>query len=227
MNHVIILAGGIGQRMKMSVPKQYIDVNGMPVFMYSYLKFANNPAISSIVIVLDDTWRPFVDEKIKQSGKNTKTAFAKSGNSRQHSVFNGMKVLAEYANEDDIVLIHDSVRPLFPESIIESGIEACKIADGAIPVIPIKDATYRSKNGNFMSEIIPREELYSGQSPEFFSFKRFFEAHKLFNDMEMQSIRGCSELAFRAGMSVKLINGAEQNFKITTKEDLEAFKIYL
>ena len=94
-----------------------------------------------------------------------------------------------------------------------------------LPVISVKDATYRSVDGDNLTAILPRTELYSGQSPECLRYGPFLAAHSRFTKEEIAGIRGCSELAFRAGMRVKLIPGIEQNFKITTKEDLQAFTL--
>lgn len=126
-----------------------------------------------------------------------------------------------------MVLIHDSVRPLFPLSCISDGISACAEYDGCILVIPVKDATYLSQDGIQVSDVLPRQELFSGQSPECFLFGKIFDTHSNFKDSEISSIRGCSELALKAGLTIKLINGSEGNFKITTIEDLSSFQIII
>ena len=115
--------------------------------------------------------------------------------------------------------------PWFPLSILTDGLAALETHDAALPVISVKDATYRSVDGKDLSEILPRSELYSGQSPECFRYGPFVRAHAQFRAEEIALIRGCSELVFRAGLRVKLIPGIEQNFKITTKEDLQAFTL--
>ena len=227
MNHVIIVAGGIGSRMNLGIPKQFYEVNGYPVILYSIKKFVSNPLINSIVIVLADEWTDFMADCLTKESYGIPISFAKAGKSRQHSVYNGLIALKEYASDDDVVLIHDSVRPLFPESCISDGIVACRDYDGCIPVIPVKDATYLSHDGIGLSDVLPRQELFSGQSPECFVFGKFLNAHSLFTDEEISSIRGCSELAHKAGLSIKLISGSEGNFKITTIEDLRSFEIIM
>lgn len=224
MNHCIVLSGGVGSRMKLDIPKQYYKVNGIPVIIYSLRKLARCNSINSIVIVLSDDWVESMREWIAKDDYPCKVLFAKSGDSRQHSVLNGLEVLKEYAAENDVVFIHDAVRPLFPVSIITEGIKACALYDGAIPVIPVKDATYRSRDGKTISAIIDREELYLGQSPECFLFKKFYDAHAHLSDDDISTIRGCSELAFIANLSIQLIQGAEENYKLTTMEDLRTFE---
>lgn len=210
----------------MDIPKQYILVHGEPIIIYSFRKFLAHPLIDSITFVIADQWKEFMRERIDQidcMGK--RILFASAGESRQHSVFSGLSALKSFAHETDKVLVHDAVRPLFPVSNIDDGIEACNQCDAALPVISVKDATYQSFDGISLSRILPRQELYSGQSPECFVYGKFLDAHAHFSGEEIARIRGCSELAFRSGLSVKLIKGLEQNFKITTIEDLKAFEL--
>ena len=227
MNHAIIVAGGVGSRMGLNIPKQYVLVNEIPIFLYSFRKFANHPLVDSIVMVLAEEWEPFAKEWIDKEGMTKQVFFAHSGISRQHSVLNGLKALSAIADDEDLVLVHDAVRPLFPLSNIDDGIEACHEYDAALPVISVKDATYQSHDGQLMSAILPRQELFSGQSPECFRYGKYYRVHEALSDEMIGSIRGSSELAFRTGMKVKLIPGTERNFKLTTIEDLNAFELTL
>lgn len=224
MNHAIILAGGTGSRMGLNIPKQYIEVNGKPIILYSYLKFSECTKINSIVFVISPQWEEYMRDIIRDNPFNGQIIFSKAGTSRQDSVLNGLKAIRAFACAQDIVFIHDAVRPLFSISIVDAAINACKIYDGALPVISVKDATYRSSDRETLSSILPRDELFSGQSPECFRYGRILEAHSLFSDDEISSIRGTTELAYKAGLSIKLIPGSEQNFKITTIEDLYLYK---
>ena len=221
----IILAGGTGQRFGSDIPKQYIEVKGVPLFMYSVRKFAAFEPVEKIVLVVSPQWESFARESVDAEGLSGKVLFAPAGKSRQHSVLGGLKALEGIAADGDPVFVHDSVRPLFPVSNLSDGLAALEEYDAALPVISVKDATYRSTDGGQLTAILPRTELYSGQSPECLKYGPFVKAHSQFLDNELAAIRGCSELAFRAGMRVKLITGIEQNFKITTKEDLQAFTL--
>ena len=225
MNHAILLAGGIGSRMKMGIPKQYVEVKGIPVFIYSFRKFAAHPDIDSITIVCAKEWTSFISEWIQKESFKGSVLLADAGISRQHSIYNGLLAIQSLANDDDCVLIHDSVRPLFPLSNISDGILACQVGGAALPVIAVKDATYLSVDGVTVSGILPRHEMFSGQSPECFNYKQYLAAHSLYSDDELAQIRGSAELAFRAGIKVMLIPGSECNFKITTIEDLKSFEL--
>lgn len=225
MNHAIIVAGGVGSRMNSDIPKQYLLVKDIPVFMYSFRKFVSEPSIRTIVLVVADEWRDFVQSWIEKEPLEQTVLFASAGSSRQHSVLNGLRRLQGVASGDDLVFVHDAVRPLFPLTNITDGIAGCVDYDATLPAITVKDATYQSRDGESLSVILPRQELFSGQSPECFRYGKFLKAHESFSDEEIALIRGSSELAFRAGLRVKLIPGTEQNFKITTKEDFRAFEL--
>ena len=227
MNHAIIVAGGVGSRMNSDIPKQYLLVKDIPVFMYSFRKFVSEPSIRTIVLVVADEWRDFVQGWIEKEPLEQTVLFASAGSSRQHSVWNGLRRLQGVASADDLVFVHDAVRPLFPLSNIDDGIAGCRDYDATLPVITVKDATYQSRDGVTLSTILPRTELFSGQSPECFRYGRFLAAHKLFNEETIAQIRGCSELAYQAGLTVKLIPGTEQNFKLTTIEDFKAFEMII
>ena len=209
-----------------SVPKQFLTVNGKKVVEYSFEKFNNHPRIDTIVIVVPDNWRQYAEGLLGRQA-NKAVLFAPSGISRQHSVLNGLRVLSEVAHNDDVVLIHDSARPLFPERIIDEGIEACRTFDSALPVIPSSDTIYQSHNQEIVSAILPREQLFRGQSPEFFTFGKFFDLHKDLSDDRIASIKGSCELAYSAGLSVKLIEGDESNFKLTTENDMKLLDMFL
>jgi len=199
----------------------------LPLFMYSFRKFASFPGIGSVVLVVSDEWLPFVQEQVMAEKGDARVLYAPAGKSRQHSVRNGLSALAGIAGDRDPVFVHDSVRPLFPLSTITDALSALETHDAALPVISVKDATYQSGDGQTLSTILPRSELYSGQSPECLRYGDFVRAHECFTDEELSGIRGCSELAFRAGLRVRLIPGTEQNFKITTPEDLQALTLIL
>ncbi|MBO4557332.1 MAG: 2-C-methyl-D-erythritol 4-phosphate cytidylyltransferase [Bacteroidales bacterium] len=221
----IILAGGVGSRLGGNTPKQYLPVKGVPLFVYSVRKFAALSSLEAIVLVVSAQWRQFAAEALAGEPAGPRVIFAEAGASRQESVWSGLRALDGIAADSDAVFVHDSVRPLFPVSNLADGLAALETHDAALPVISVKDATYQSADGQELTAVLPRAELYSGQSPECLRYGPFVRAHSCFTPAEIAAIRGCSELAYRAGLRVKLIPGAEQNFKITTKEDLQAFTL--
>ena len=109
--------------------------------------------------------------------------------------------------------------------MIEKSIQGMEGYDGVIPVLPMKDTVYMSKDGECIDSLLKRDEIFAGQSPETFLFGKYFEANKALVDSgEIADIKGSTEPAVMAGMRMHLIAGDERNFKITTRADLERFE---
>lgn len=219
MNTAIILAGGIGTRLGGEKPKQYLDVAGKPVICYCLDKFQNSSIIDEIIIVASVEWQSFIKENIINISKFK--GFALAGSSRQHSVLNGLKA----ANpKTEKVIIHDAARPNVSINTITQCINGLDDYDGVMPVIGVKDTIYYSEKGDEINSLLNRDKLFAGQSPESFKYKQYMHIHEGLSENELSLIRGSSEIAFNSGLKIKIINGDEHNYKITTVEDLERFK---
>jgi 2-C-methyl-D-erythritol 4-phosphate cytidylyltransferase len=224
-NIAIILSGGVGERLKSNCPKQYIMVNNKPIIAYTLEKFVRRDDIAQFVVVADKKWHDFILEQLRIIEAKQAIFFACPGTTRQHSIYNALKVLKqENAKEEDVVIIHDAVRPQVTGEIIAQCIEGCKKYDGVLPVIAIKDTVYQSVNGKKITNLLPRQELYAGQAPESFRFGKYLEIHEKMNDDEIAKINGSTEIAFKKGLSILLAKGDEKNFKITTMKDLQFFE---
>ena len=222
MNIAIILAGGIGSRMRSDgFPKQYIDVAGKPVIVYTLEKFEACHSVDKIIVVAHMQWKKSILDWATQYGITKLSTIAEQGQTRQHSVLNGL-VAAEAISKstNDIVLIHDSARPLVTTNLIESCVECMDGYDACLPVIPMKDTIYHSIDGNSISNLMDRSTLYCGQSPEAFYLHSYLELTRSIPEEELSSIRGCCELAYQHKYNIRMIPGEETNFKLTTADDL-------
>lgn len=228
MNIAIILAGGVGSRMKtIDRPKQYIEVKGRPIINYCLRTFEHHKEIDEIYIVADENWQDYITEWIKKDGITKFSGFAPAGKSRQHSIYNGLIACEDIAREDSIVIIHDAARPFVTEEIISECITGARELDGAMPVITVKDTVYRSRDGKSITSLLERSELFAGQAPESFRYGKYRSIHDLATDEELMNTRGSSEIAYKNGMEIRLFSGEEKNFKITTMEDLTNFEAEL
>ena len=224
MNTAIILAGGVGSRMaSANLPKQFLLVNERPIFTYCLTTFEQHEDIDKIVICVAETWRNYVDEWLTKLKITKAGTYADPGRTRQHSIYNGLKAASEFCGEEDAVIIHDAVRPLVSAKIISDCMLGAREEDGALPVITVKDTIYQSRDGKTIEKLLNRNELFAGQAPESFNFGQYYKIHNTVTDEEIGSTAGSSEIAFKHGMSIRLVNGSESNFKITTNEDLDTF----
>lgn len=217
----LILAGGKGTRLGSDIPKQYIEVNKKPILSYCLDVFVNHKGVDKIRIVADEMWHGYIFEFIKS---DKFSGYSLPGETRQLSIYNGISDIMKTADEKDIVVIHDGARPNISEKLLSECINAVKGHDGSLPVLPMKDTVYISEDGKKVTSLIQREKIYAGQAPEAFVIGKYFDANKRLLPDEILKINGSTEPAIMAGMDIALIDGDENNFKITTKSDLEKFK---
>lgn len=227
MNTAIILAGGVGSRMGVDRPKQFLLVEDKPIISYCLDIFQNHSEIDNIVIVVSDEWKGYVAECAEKYGVTKICGYAQAGKTRQHSIYNGLKSVDENSPQTDIVIVHDAARPLVSDRIISDCLAGAKEFDGAMPVISVKDTVYQSKDGKKIDKPLVRSELFAGQAPESFKFRKYFDIHNKVSDDEIGSTAGSSEIAYKHGMEITMVKGSERNLKITTIEDLETFETIL
>jgi 2-C-methyl-D-erythritol 4-phosphate cytidylyltransferase len=168
--------------------------------------------IDKIVVVAPKIWR------YKIPGAAKFHAFAEPGETRQHSIYNGLLALRDAFGGDGLVVIHDAARPFATARDVDGCIRAACGYDGATPALPLKDTVYRSADGHTVTALLNRDELFAGQTPECYAFGKYLAAHE---GADLSGIRGSSELAFNAGMRIRLFDGNPRNIKITASEDFE------
>ena len=227
MNTALLLSGGSGSRMKLDLPKQYISVDGRMIISYALEALMKHELIDAVQIVASGEYRDIISKEIKAFDAKTLEkfrGFSDPGATRQLSIYNGIKDISGYASDDDVVLIHDAARPLVSADQIKACISGCVSNDGAMPVLPMKDTVYLSRDGRMVSELLDRKQIFAGQAPEAFILGKYLEANERLMPDKIKAINGSTEPAVLAGMDVAMIPGDEGNFKITTMADLERFK---
>lgn len=218
MNYAIILSGGTGVRLGGTIPKQYIEIDGRPIISDCIDVFESCAAIDKYDIVASNEWEDYIS---KYTG-NKFIGFANPGKNRQLSIYNGLLTLKDYAQEDDLIIVHDAARPFVSEKILSLLVGACDGYDGAMPALPVKDTMYIKKNGR-VEKLIDRDSIIAGQAPEAFAYGKYLRANEELLPDSILNIKGSTEPAFLSGMNIAVIDGDENNFKITTKEDLDRY----
>jgi 2-C-methyl-D-erythritol 4-phosphate cytidylyltransferase/2-C-methyl-D-erythritol 2,4-cyclodiphosphate synthase len=208
---VLIVAAGRGSRFGGPLPKQYCLLAGRPVLRHTVAAFRGRPGIASIRIAIHPDDRALYDAAV---GDLDLPEPVEGGALRQDSVRN--LVMALDAAPGDIVLIHDGARPLVSPAIIDATLAALADADGAIAALPVRDTVKRAL-GTGIAETIDRTYLWRAQTPQGFRFGAIREAHRRCAGLDLPDDAAVAE---RAGYAVELVMGDDDNFKITTAEDL-------
>lgn len=222
MNIALVLAGGTGSRLGEKIPKQYIEVAGKPIIAYCLDTFMKHADIDKVQIVADEMWRSLIRKWVEKEANTKFQGFSVPGENRQLSIWNGLCDIMHFGQEEDVVIIHDAARPLVTERMITDCLDACRKYDGVLSALPVKDTLYLGENGKIM-ELLDRSKLIAGQTPEAFKLGLYYRANEALLPEKILKINGSTEPAVLAGMDIHCIMGEEQNFKITTREDMERF----
>lgn len=221
----LILSGGSGTRLGADIPKQYIEIHERSVISYCIEPLSCHEEINGIQIVANEQWHETIKECLEKYDRNKKfQGFSTPGENRQLSIYNGLTDVRKYAEDSDVVLVHDAARPMLSAQMITECLHAVRGHDGVLPVLPMKDTVYQSTDGKYIGALLKRSEIYAGQAPEAFRIGPYYEANKKLCPDRILEINGSTEPAVMAGMDIVMIPGDEGNFKITTREDLERFK---
>lgn len=224
----VIFAGGCGTRMNTkSRPKQFLELNGKPILVYTVELFDNHPDIDAIVVVCLEAWIPFLKKMLRKFEINKVVRIVKGGKNGQESIFNGLCAAEEYINEQQednaIVLIHDGVRPLITEATITENINMVKECGSCITCVPATETVIVNKR-NGQLDIPKRSECMMARAPQSFFLKDIIAAHRhSILDEYSDFIDSCS-LMSHYGMKLGLIEGPMENIKITTPSDFFVFR---
>lgn len=229
MNVALILAAGTGSRMgNTDKPKQFLPIYGKPLMVHTIEAFEINDNVDAIVISTNEEYIDDVKVMCKQYDLSKVKAVVAGGETRQISVFNGLKgVQSIGATGDDIVIIHDSARPLISQKIINDNIEVCKQFGAVDTVIKASDTIVHSSNEQTIADIPPRKELYQGQTPQTFKMSIIMGAHEAVKNQNIPNVTDDTKLVLLQGIDVHLVEGDKLNFKITTFDDLMMLKALL
>ncbi|TWA74311.1 2-C-methyl-D-erythritol 2,4-cyclodiphosphate synthase [Azospirillum brasilense] len=207
----LIVAAGTGQRFGAERPKQYLDLAGQPVLRRTVEAFRRHPKVSAVRVVINPAFRDLYDAAV--AGLDLPEPVA-GGASRQDSVRNGLEALAESA--PDRVLIHDAARPLIDSATIDAVIAALDTHPAALAAVPVADTLKRGEAG-LVAGTVDRGGLWRAQTPQGFRFNDILAAHRAAAGLELTDDAAVAE---RAGLPVALVPAREENFKVTTPDDL-------
>lgn len=219
MNIAIVLAAGKSERLKdINVPKQLYLLNKVPLFMYSVLSFNNTDDIDAIYVVTNKDCLETINKYVNQYNLAKVKAVILGGNSRQESVYNALNKLREDGvKDDDIVLIHDSARPILHRTIIASNVAGATKYGAVTTALKVQDTVIKADEE--LKEFVDRKELYRAQTPQSFKYKIIKDAHdKVHGDNKEYT--DDSAIVKENGQPVYIVPGSALLFKVTTNDDL-------
>ena len=226
MNIALIIAGGSGNRMGQDIPKQVIHIDGAPIVIHTMMCFQRHPDIQQISIVCLKGWETVLQSYANQFNITKLKHIFPGGDSGMESIHNGIYGLLEAGCDgEDLVLIHDAVRPLLSQDIISGNIATCKAYGYAVTGIKCREAILESEDGFSTSTSIPRDRLIRTQTPQTFRLKNIISAHEEAKEKGItNSVASCTLCAELGNRMMHLVPGSEKNIKVTTVEDLEILK---
>lgn len=212
-NLALVVAAGRGHRLGGGTPKQYLPLAGLPLLRHSLAAFLSHPRIDAVAAVIAADDRALYESAAAGLGLLPPIT---GGATRQDSVRNGLEALA--AGNPARVLIHDAARPFVDSAIIDRVLDALDRTPAAIAAVPVADTLKRAENER-IAATVERRDLWRAQTPQGFRFPAILEAHRA--AARGEELTDDAMVAERAGMAVTLVMGSEDNFKVTTAEDLK------
>lgn len=229
MNIAAIFAGGVGTRMHTKeLPKQFLKIHDKPIIIRTLELFEENPEIDMIVIACVENWIGYLNKLISKYNLRKVQRIVKGGKSGQESIYNILKVAEELGDRDkDIVLIHDGVRPLITQKTIFDNITSVKKNGSAITSVKVKETVLIVDNDESITEVPDRATSRLARAPQSFYLDDILSAHeKAISENKFDFIDSCSMLQYY-GKKLYLVDGPQENIKITTPDDFYTMRALL
>jgi len=229
MNIALVIAGGSGKRTKQEIPKQFINVYDKPILIYTLEGFQIHPDIDAIEVVCIEGWQEILTAYAKQYQISKLSWIVNGGETGQESIRNGVNNLYDKCDKNDIIIIHDGIRPLIDKAVVSDCIAVCKKHGNAVSSLPYNEQIFKTNNGITTNEYIPRETLRRVVTPQAYKLENLYSAYKKAFEQDI-GIHGSSytnTMMVELGETLHFAAGSDKNIKITTADDIELFKALL
>lgn len=230
--YALIPAAGTGSRMGTDMNKQFLDLSGKPVLARTLLAFENSPLIDKIVIVCKRDEKNLIQKLCREYNIEKLEVIVEGGSTRRDSVHNGLEQINKLLTKEQLhsenvfVLIHDGARPFVSKKLIEKSIKAIKDFGACVCAVQVKNTIKSSDNQMFVQKTLPRENLWSVQTPQGFIFQEILDLQRKAAKEDFE-FTDDSSVAEYFGRKVKIITGDYENIKITTEDDLALSELFL
>lgn len=224
MNIALLTAAGLGSRMHLDVPKQFLYIKGKPIILYTMEAFQRHPQIDAIIVVTLDNWKDTVWAYAKDYGISKLKWIVAGGDTCQESIQRGIEELKKHCKESDVVMVHDGNRPFVSEEMISDSLATFQKYGSAVAAMRCVEAIFRSANGKTSHDSIPREQLYRTQTPHTYTLGKLLWAHEKAAELKIENTTATCVLMQILGEEVCFSRGSEKNIKLTTQDDLDIFR---
>jgi len=229
MNVALIVAGGSGHRMNQDIPKQFLNVFDKPVIVYTLEGFQRHPEINAIEVVCLEGWSEMLRAYARQFNIDKLQWIVPGGETAQESIRNGVVALREVCGPEDIVVIHDGIRPMVEDFVLTDVLVKCRQHGNAVTSLPYNEQIFVSGDGKSTTSYIPRDTLRRVSTPQAYRYEKLLWAYeKAFAEgIGIQASTYANTLMTDLGERLYFAAGSEKNIKLTTKDDFELFKTYM
>lgn len=225
MNIGVIFAGGVGRRMNTKgKPKQFLEVHGKPIIVHTIDIFQNTEAIDAVVVVCVSDWLDYMNNLVERFNLTKVKAVVAGGETGQMSIFKGLEAAEQLATDDAVVLIHDGVRPLINEEVINANIQSVKETGSAVTSVRAKETVVLVNDSSKISEVVDRTCSFIAKAPQSFYLSDILSVER---DAISKGITDAIDSSTLMGMynrELTIVEGPYENIKITTPDDFYMFK---
>lgn len=225
MNIGVIFAGGVGRRMSTKgKPKQFLEVHGKPIIVHTIDIFQNTEAIDAVVVVCVSDWLDYMNNLVERFNLTKVKAVVAGGETGQMSIFKGLEAAEQLATDDAVVLIHDGVRPLINEEVINANIQSVKETGSAVTSVRAKETVVLVNDSSKISEVVDRTRSFIAKAPQSFYLSDILSVER---DAISKGITDAIDSSTLMGMynrELTIVEGPYENIKITTPDDFYMFK---
>ncbi|HGI2124065.1 TPA: 2-C-methyl-D-erythritol 4-phosphate cytidylyltransferase [Streptococcus agalactiae] len=225
MNIGVIFAGGVGRRMNTKgKPKQFLEVHGKPIIVHTIDIFQNTEAIDAVVVVCVSDWLDYMNNLVERFNLTKVKAVVTGGETGQMSIFKGLEAAEQLATDDAVVLIHDGVRPLINEEVINANIKSVKETGSAVTSVRAKETVVLVNDSSKISEVVDRTRSFIAKAPQSFYLSDILSVER---DAISKGITDAIDSSTLMGMynrELTIVEGPYENIKITTPDDFYMFK---
>lgn len=224
MNIALLLAGGSGTRTEQDVPKQFFNVYEKPIIIYTLEAFQKHPDVDGIIVSCLDGWQEILRAYAREAGITKLKWVVGGGENGQASARKALQELQEVCKEDDVVIIHDAIRPMVSAEIISDCIVKCKQHGSGLAAMRCQETIVETQDGIKGDKGISRNDIMRVQTPQAYLYGKVLDAHLRALEQGITNAVYTNTLMLDLGETLYFSKGSEKNLKITTMEDVEIFK---